>query len=147
MSLQPSGVVDTHTDIRGSSDSDRLDLPCGNRRGAPTSATALSARSTQQPSGALLTVRECRVLLEISRGASNKQVAQLLSISPSTVRTHVESVFRKLQCSTRAAATVKALSLGFIADAGRVHGSGGGNESRHITDGGFEDCPDFKDKA
>jgi DNA-binding NarL/FixJ family response regulator len=30
------------------------------------------------------------------------------------VRTHVESVFRKLDCSTRAAATLKASTLGLI---------------------------------
>lgn len=47
-------------------------------------------------------------------GGSNKEVARQLGISPSTVRTHVESVFRKLQCTTRAAATLKALTLGLI---------------------------------
>lgn len=63
----------------------------------------------------LLTPRECDILLAISRGASNKQVARQLEISPSTVRTHVESIFRKLGCGTRAAATLKALTLGLIA--------------------------------
>lgn len=67
-----------------------------------------------QPGAPVLSARECRVLLEISRGASNKQVARLLEISPSTVRTHVESIFRKLECSTRAAATLKASTLGLI---------------------------------
>jgi DNA-binding NarL/FixJ family response regulator len=53
-------------------------------------------------------------LRSISRGASNKEVARELELSPSTVRTHVESVFRKLECSTRAAATLKASSLGLL---------------------------------
>ncbi|HJU38843.1 MAG TPA: LuxR C-terminal-related transcriptional regulator, partial [Tahibacter sp.] len=66
------------------------------------------------PSGALLSERERDVLRWISFGASNKVVAQKLSISPSTVRTHVESVFRKLECSTRAAATLKAAQLGLL---------------------------------
>ena len=78
-------------------------------------AAARGERRSLQPKGSLLTARECRILLEISRGASNKQVARLLEISPSTVRTHVESIFRKLECSTRAAATLKALTLGLIA--------------------------------
>jgi DNA-binding NarL/FixJ family response regulator len=63
---------------------------------------------------ARLSAREVDVLREISRGASNKKAARELALSPSTVRTHVESVFRKLECSTRAAATLKALVLGLI---------------------------------
>ena len=62
----------------------------------------------------LLSEREREVLRWISLGASNKVVAQKLSISPSTVRTHVESVFRKLECATRAAATLKATQLGLL---------------------------------
>lgn len=62
----------------------------------------------------LLSEREREILRWISLGASNKVVAQKLSISPSTVRTHVESVFRKLECSTRAAATLKATQLGLL---------------------------------
>lgn len=72
---------------------------------AKTSATSINS---------LLTERERDVLHWISLGASNKVAAQKLSISPSTVRTHVESVFRKLECSTRAAATLKATQLGLL---------------------------------
>nr|BFE96117.1 hypothetical protein GCM10020185_66530 [Pseudomonas brassicacearum subsp. brassicacearum] len=78
-------------------------------------AAAGGERRMRQPKASVLTTRECRILLEISRGASNKQVARLLDISPSTVRTHMESIFRKLECSTRAAATLKGLTLGLIA--------------------------------
>lgn len=73
-----------------------------------------STRSPTVPSTSLLTEREREILRCISLGASNKRVAQKLCISPSTVRTHVESVFRKLECSTRAAATLKATQLGLI---------------------------------
>jgi HD-GYP domain-containing protein (c-di-GMP phosphodiesterase class II) len=62
----------------------------------------------------LLSARETDVLRAISRGASNKEAARELAISPSTVRTHVESVFRKLECSTRAAATLKASAMGLL---------------------------------
>ncbi|MOA55791.1 putative transcriptional regulatory protein NarL [compost metagenome] len=61
-----------------------------------------------------LSERETQILQCISIGQSNKEVARQLGISPSTVRTHVESVFRKLQCTTRAAATLKALTMGLI---------------------------------
>jgi DNA-binding CsgD family transcriptional regulator len=63
---------------------------------------------------AVLTDRETEVLARISLGESNKEVARSLGVSPSTVRTHVESIFRKLECSTRAAATLKAFTLGII---------------------------------
>ena len=61
-----------------------------------------------------LSTREIEVLRRISLGESNKEVARALDISPSTVRTHIESVFRKLECSTRAAATLKAFAAGLM---------------------------------
>ncbi len=65
---------------------------------------------TAQP----LSDREVDVLRCVSLGNSNKAAAQLLGISPSTVRTHLESVFRKLDCRSRAAATLKATQLGLF---------------------------------
>ncbi|WP_421705253.1 HD domain-containing phosphohydrolase [Alloalcanivorax xenomutans] len=64
--------------------------------------------------GAGLSQRELEVLRQISLGASNKEAARTLGISPSTVGTHVESIFRKLNCATRAAATLKALTAGLL---------------------------------
>lgn len=64
--------------------------------------------------GPQLSPREIDVLRVISRGASNKEAARELTMSPSTVRTHVENVFRKLECSTRAAATLKASAMGLL---------------------------------
>ncbi|HEX2603343.1 MAG TPA: HD domain-containing phosphohydrolase [Oxalicibacterium sp.] len=61
-----------------------------------------------------LSPREAEVLRHISLGASNKETARALGLSPSTVATHVENVFRKLGCSTRAAATLKASTLGLL---------------------------------
>ena len=61
-----------------------------------------------------LSERETDVLRRISQGDSNKQAAQALAISPSTVRTHIESILRKLECTTRAAATLKAYTLGLL---------------------------------
>jgi len=66
-----------------------------------------------EPAG-LLTGREVEVLRRISHGESNKEAARTLGISPSTVRAHLENIFRKLECTTRAAATLKALTLGVL---------------------------------
>lgn len=62
----------------------------------------------------LLSPRELDVLRAIAHGASNKEAAQGLGISPATVRTHLEHVFEKLACSSRAAATLKAVELGLL---------------------------------
>lgn len=67
-----------------------------------------------RPTQNLLTVRECEVLQCISQGQSNKEAARVLGISPSTVRAHCENVFRKLDCKSRAAATLKASNLGLL---------------------------------
>ncbi|WP_420997044.1 HD domain-containing phosphohydrolase [Cupriavidus sp. 30B13] len=81
-------------------------------------ATLAAAGGRQAPAAprtaVVLSERETDVLRRISQGESNKEVARTLSISPSTVRTHVESIFRKLECSTRAAATLKAFTLGLL---------------------------------
>ncbi|WP_150669355.1 HD domain-containing phosphohydrolase [Pandoraea anhela] len=79
-------------------------------------AQGQTVRARTAPSGAsaLLSPRELDVLRQISTGLSNKEAARALALSPSTVRTHVESIFRKLDCSTRAAATLKALTAGML---------------------------------
>jgi DNA-binding CsgD family transcriptional regulator len=51
-----------------------------------------------------LTAREAEVLGWIARGKPNAEIAELLFISPNTVRTHVENIFEKLHVRTRTAA-------------------------------------------
>ena len=82
-------------------------------RGAPATGTA-SATTPASAARQILSAREVDVLQRISLGETNKEAARAMRISPSTVRTHVESIFRKLGCSTRAAATLRALTLGLI---------------------------------
>ena len=56
-----------------------------------------------------LTCREAQVLLWISRGKSNREIGEILSISPRTVNKHLEQVFVKLGVENRAAAAAKAV--------------------------------------
>jgi DNA-binding response OmpR family regulator/DNA-binding CsgD family transcriptional regulator len=56
-----------------------------------------------------LTTREAQVLLWISRGKSNREIGEILSISPRTVNKHLEQVFVKLGVENRAAAAARAL--------------------------------------
>jgi HD-GYP domain-containing protein (c-di-GMP phosphodiesterase class II) len=74
----------------------------------------VQARQPDEPANSLLTARELEVLRRIGGGESNKEAARTLGISPSTVRAHLESIFRKLECTTRAAATLKAFTLGLL---------------------------------
>ncbi|NNG23639.1 HD domain-containing phosphohydrolase [Telluria aromaticivorans] len=92
----------------------RFDLQAVNAALGAADGTRLDAGDTAAKRKSLLSERETAVLRRLSLGESNKEVARELKISPSTVRTHVESIFRKLGCSTRTAATLKGLTLGFI---------------------------------
>lgn len=51
-----------------------------------------------------LTPREAEVLGWIAHGKQNAEIAQLLFISPNTVRKHIENIFEKLDVRTRTAA-------------------------------------------
>ena len=61
-----------------------------------------------------LTPREKEVLQEIARGASNKQIAALLTISVNTVKKHVSSILTKLGVQDRRQAAERASRLGLV---------------------------------
>lgn len=69
-------------------------------------------RRQRGPAG--LTPREVEVLILIARGASTRQVARRLSISPKTAGTHVERIYVKTGASTRSTATLFALQNGLL---------------------------------
>ena len=56
-----------------------------------------------------LTAREAEVLLWVSRGKSNRDIGQILTISPRTINKHLERVFEKLGVENRASAAVQAV--------------------------------------
>jgi len=51
-----------------------------------------------------LTAREAEVLVWVARGKANKDISEILNISPRTVNKHLEQVFTKLGVENRAAA-------------------------------------------
>lgn len=61
-----------------------------------------------------LTPREIEVLYLLADGASNVDISSKLYISISTVKTHISSVMRKLQCTNRTAAAKIARENGFL---------------------------------
>jgi len=61
-----------------------------------------------------LTPREREVLTATATGASNKEVAEMLVISPQTVMVHLRSIYRKINVTSRTAASRWAVENGLI---------------------------------
>lgn len=79
---------------------DAIDI-CSSLDAAPAGLDALSAR-------------EMEVLAELSRGLTNREIAERLCISQATVKTHVLSIFGKLGVSSRLLAVETAKTKGLI---------------------------------
>jgi DNA-binding NarL/FixJ family response regulator len=78
-------------------------------------ATAVSPTPQPQPAtnpDNLLTEAELRVLRLIGQGLDNAAVAQALSLSPNTIKTHVRHIFEKLHVSDRTQAALWAVRHG-----------------------------------
>lgn len=58
-----------------------------------------------------ITYREAEVLLWLSRGKSNRDIATILGLSPRTVNKHLEQVFAKLDVDNRALAAATAVRV------------------------------------
>lgn len=61
-----------------------------------------------------LTVRETEIARMLARGASNKQVAEKIHLSPHTVHTHRKNIMKKLGVRSASELTIYALSIGLI---------------------------------
>lgn len=95
----------------------RKDVRSGRLAGEAVDAV-LAAAGQRRPKRAAgpagLTPREVEVLTLIARGASNKQVARQLDISPKTAGTHIERIYTKIGASTRSTATLFAMQNGLL---------------------------------
>ncbi|MDJ0754794.1 MAG: kelch repeat-containing protein [Ardenticatenaceae bacterium] len=67
-----------------------------------------------------LSERELDVLALVVKGASNKEIAQELFISPNTVKVHLRNIYTKLGVSTRTEATVAAVEKKLITLSGDI---------------------------
>lgn len=59
-----------------------------------------------------LTKREHEVLAYLKSGMTNRQIAAALVIEESTVETHLDHIYRKLNVPNRTAAVAKAIQCG-----------------------------------
>ena len=69
---------------------------------------------TQATDIEVLSEREVEVLQLMATGAANKEIASSLSISESTVKTHVANIFQKLDVNGRVEAVTQAMQKGII---------------------------------
>lgn len=56
-----------------------------------------------------ITKRESQVLLWIANGKANKEIAEILTMSPKTVDKHLEQIYRKLEVDNRTSAAALAI--------------------------------------
>jgi len=70
------------------------------------------SRQTQSPEA--LSERELEVLTLIARGTSNKLIATSLNIGESTVKTHIQNIFHKLNVGDRTEAVTEAIKKGIV---------------------------------
>jgi DNA-binding CsgD family transcriptional regulator len=63
-----------------------------------------------EPARLGLTARELQVLAWVARGKTNPEIAQMLWITPATVRKHLENIYAKLGVRTRTAAAAQLLA-------------------------------------
>ena len=77
-------------------------------------AAAGQSHGKRRSGPAGLTPREIEVLGLIARGASTRQVARRLAITPKTAETHIERIYAKTGASTRSTATLFAIQHGLL---------------------------------
>jgi len=95
----------------------RAEVRAGRLDGAAVDAVLAAAglrvpRRRQAPAG--LTAREVEVLILLSRGLSNKQIAERLVITPKTAANHVEHIYAKIDATSRAGAAMFAVQHGLL---------------------------------
>lgn len=92
----------------------------GIEKGEPPLSPAIARRllkhfAHQEPTEAIkLTTREKEVLTLIAKGIKLMEVAEMLEITRNTAASYVKEIYRKLDVSSRAEATLEAARLGLI---------------------------------
>jgi DNA-binding NarL/FixJ family response regulator len=78
----------------------------------PAVKTAVGGRCTTDLLARVLTEREREVLTMVARGLSNAEIAEELTISPATAKTHVAHLLTKLDARDRIQLVIMAYQSG-----------------------------------
>jgi DNA-binding NarL/FixJ family response regulator len=109
---EPATLLDA---IRVVADGGSLLAPSVTRRVIERFASTAPATRTEHPELGRLTEREREMVAWVATGRSNQEIADLLVVSPDTVRTHVSRAMVKLHARDRAQLVVFALQSGLEA--------------------------------
>jgi len=85
--------------------------------GTPDTVTVTVPREeydAEEPAENTLSRREVQILRLVARGAGNREVADSLHLSESTVKRHLSNIYDKLGVNTRGEAVSRAVSDGWI---------------------------------
>ena len=96
-----------------------VDVPAGQRNDIAGAVRMVGLGMTvfkphEAPAGPPLTEREREVLEAVASGATNREIAERLFLSPHTVKEHTSSLYRKLKVRNRAEAVQRAQRMGLI---------------------------------
>ena len=89
-------------------------LKKGDRYLAPSLLASLPEGQRVRDTEGALTARERAVLGQLVRGATNREIATALYIGDETVKTHLRSIYTKLDVSDRHRAVGRAVELGLV---------------------------------
>jgi DNA-binding NarL/FixJ family response regulator len=116
--LKDSPPEDVHRAIRAVADGGALITPMVTRRLIAEFASRPPTAATHDPPTGQLTEREVDVLRWVARGLSNTEIAERLTLSPLTVKTHVSRILTKLHLRDRAQLVVLAYESGLVVAGG-----------------------------
>jgi DNA-binding NarL/FixJ family response regulator len=112
--LKNTPPADLLSAIRQVFHGDAVVSPSTTRRLLEHFAGQLPDPATEQPKLDPLTAREREVLLEVARGRSNGEIAELFTVSEATVKTHIGRILSKTGLRDRVALVVLGYETGLV---------------------------------
>lgn len=100
--------------MRGVSDAEIIEAILTVKSGGRHIPNEIAIRLAERMDNSTLSERELQVLQQIIKGKSNKQIADLLSITEGTVKYHVTGILTKLGVTDRTHAATVALLRGIV---------------------------------